>query len=653
MKRLFIPVPGTDPLGASHSVKRALIVLLALCMLLFGLGAAYSLQNIRQHSTLLEQRNYELPWSLMQLKLEMNRFLDGVRLLHAGAISHDELMLRYDILWSRTPVLLSQQLKDTLTDRPDLWQLIQQIEDRVRGMEPLVKAIRPGEPGYQLLLAELSPYAEPLARTMTATMHSNVLFYAEYDQAYRELGRQLYICIVSLAVCGVLLLFMLAMELWGYRKRLLHDPLTGLPNRFSLHYRLEHLIARQRPFSLTLIELEEVARIRQQFGFEVADRLQQILAQRLRQCLLSGEHLSAYGRDGLIVTTEGMLELAEIRAQLTRIRQKLITAENISGHDFYPTPQIGVVLYPADADNMVDLLARVELALELCRRDQLPYVIFDSSLLKDAERRQQLARDLPAALASDSLTLQFYPLVTPSGECAGLRLSLQWRHPRFGEVAGSELQRMTEQYQLSERLLLWAVCRLAERLPEWRMFNSALFISLPLPLSVLRASLSERLTNLLERHGLGGDALIMELTEAELQQAGQQAEAVLTALQQQGIRVMLTEFGSGCSQWGQLVQLPLSWLQLDAFWCSGIEQRAGAREQLTRLFELARVLKLPVLCCGISSAAEAGLVTTMEGCTLLQGPYVSPSLEAMEVREWLEHRGGPARLTDFELSPDA
>lgn len=652
MKRFLIPIPGTDPLGISRSVKRAVIPMLILCMLLLGGGAAYSLQGIKQHNMLLEQRNYELPWSLMQLKLEMNRFLDGVRLLHAGAISHDELMLRYDILWSRTPALLSNQLRDTLSDRPELWQLIQQIENRVRSMEPMVKAIRPGTPDYQLLLAELGPYAEPLSRTMTATMQSNVLFYAEYDQAYQDLGRQLSVCIVSLAICGLLLLGMLGAELWGYRRRLLHDPLTGLPNRFSLQHRLEHLIVRQRPFCLTLLELEDFARIRQQFGFKVADQLQQRLAQRLGQCLLPGEYLSSLGRDGLLVMTEGMLELSEIRAQLARIFQELLSSETIGGHDFYPAPQIGVVLYPADAGNMVDLLARGELALELCRRDNLPYVIFDPSMLKDIERRQQLARDLPAALESDSLSLYFSPLITPAGHCAGLRLSLQWRHPRFGEITDNELVRMTEQYQLSERLLQWVMSRVGELLPEWRAVNPGLFISFALPASAFRLSLRERLANMLNRHGLPGDALVLELTEKMIREAGPKASTLLNSLNHRGVGILLAGFGSGCSQWGQLLQLPLNWLQLDASWCCGIEQNEAAREQLGRLFELARVLKLPVVCCGISSAVEAGQVTALGNHVLLQGPYISTSLAAMEVREWLENRG-PARLTDFEINSDA
>ncbi|MDP5293769.1 EAL domain-containing protein [Oceanimonas sp. CHS3-5] len=652
MRRLFIPLPGTEHQGAGHVFKRAGILLLLLCMLLFGIGAAHSLLNIRQHNTLLEQRNYEVPWSMMQLKLEMSRFLDAVRLLHAGAIDHDELMLRYDILWSRTPVLLSNQLKDTLSDRPDLWQLIQQIENRVRAMEPMVKAIRPGSPDYQLLLAELSPYTEPLARTMTATMHSNVLFYAEYDQAYRELGRELYISILGLALSGVLLLLLLGSELLGYRRRLLRDPLTGLPNRFALQHRLQQQVNRQQPFSLTLLALKDYSRCYQQFGFEVADALQQAFARRLEACLLPEEGIALLGRESLAVVANGVLELSDVRVQLSRIRQALSAPESIAQHDFHLTPEIGVVLYPADADNVVDLLARGELALELCRHEQLPYVIFEPSMLKEIERRQQLAADLPAALESDSLTLRFYPLATPSGQCAGLRLSLQWRHPRYGDIGDSELVRVTEQYQLSERLLLWTLSRVGELLPGWRRVQPTLFVSLALSPSVFRFSLGGQLETLLAGYGLEGNALTLEVGEPTVMEAPHQAQSILAELRRPGVRIMLAEFGTGCSRWGPLARLPLDWLQLDASCCSGIEQSEEARSQLATLFGLARLLGVPPVCCGVSSAAERGVIVALGGEPLLQGPFVSPSLAAMEVKTWLESLA-PARLTDFDVSQGA
>ncbi|PSJ44162.1 GGDEF-domain containing protein [Zobellella endophytica] len=611
--------------------------MLLLTMLLFGTGATHTLVKIREHNTLLEQRTYEVPWSLMQLQLEMGRFLDTVRLLHAGGIRHDELLLRYDILWSRTPVLLSSQLKDTLSERPDLWRLIQQIEARVRGLEPLVQRLEPGSPAYQQILAELSPYQEPLSRTVTATMHNNVLFYAEYDQAYRLLGKRLYVQIVGLFITAGILLLLLLRELLRYRIQQFRDPLTGLPNRYALQRRLIPVIERGTPFSLTVLELKEFTRLHHRFGFEIADRLLQAFSQRLQQSLLQHEFIAQFGGEGIVVVAEGVVELEEVRAQLSRFRQVLAPKESIDAHDFYMEPVIGLVLYPVDADNLVDLLARGELALELCKRDRLPYVIFDPSLLKEMSRKQRLASDLPAALESGSLSVRFQPLVSlQSGSCHGLQALLHWRHPGFGVISAAELMRVTEQFQLSERVFRWLLHASCRQLKGWHEYGERqLFVSLNLPASLFRPGLDEEVAGVLREYGLRPDVLVLDIGEPLAAKESYDFFAIMSSLQRNGVRMALSDFGNGGAAWGTLLRLPVNWLKLDATFCNGIEQQGAAREQLATLFALGRILQRPLICCGIDSHGQLAALAGMDKDALVQGDYIGRPLSDLDVPAWL------------------
>ena len=180
MKRIFASYPRLDgQYGSVSAIKYLLGSSLLLIMLYVGISASQTLAKIREQHILLEQRTYEVPWSLMQLQLEMGRFLDAVRLRAADAISQDDFMLRYDILWSRTPLLLSSQFKNPLGDRQELWLLIRQIETRIHELEPMVEALQPSSGNYLVILTTLSPYVEPLARSVSALMHDNVRFYAE------------------------------------------------------------------------------------------------------------------------------------------------------------------------------------------------------------------------------------------------------------------------------------------------------------------------------------------------------------------------------------------------------------------------------------------------------------------------------------------
>lgn len=650
MKRIFASYPRLDgQYGRVSAIKFLLGGSLLLIMLFFGSGASQTLGKIRGHSALLEQRTYEVPWSLMQLQLEMSRFLDAVRLRHADAISQDDFMLRYDILWSRTPLLLSSQFKQTLLERQELWLLIRQIDGRIHELEPLVEGLVPDSRDYLVIITAFSPYLEPLARSVSALMHDNVRFYAEYDQAYRQLGKQLYQQITGFFIALILLLLVLFRELRRYWSLQQQDPLTGLPNRFALQRHLTALIEQDQPFSLTVLALKDSDLYSQRFGFKVMDKLWQTCCGRLQSSLLEHEYLAQPSQNEFVILGKGVVELADVRAQISRFTQALGEKAVIDGYDFYMEPLMGVVLYPFDGDNLVDLQARSELALALCKQQQQPYVFFDSSLLKEMSRRQQLAKDLPAAIRSNSLTLQLQPLIGLSDqECRGLQVLTSWLHPQFGLIVPAELQRMAEQYQSSESLMLWTLHTLCAQLTVWQRPSYRplglpeddgplpLFISLALPAALFRPGIEVTLISVLQEYAITPASLVLEINERIVASDMAVSHAILQRLRAVGVRIMLTEFGSGGAPLGPLSQLPLDWLKLDATFCTGIEYHDESRRQLTALLAMAEVLALPLVCCGIEHASELAVLASLSDALLVQGDAVGEALAIADVGEWLQ-----------------
>lgn len=625
---------------ALNYLKTGTALLLLGIMILFAVGATHTLVKIRDHNSLLEQRTYDVPWSLMQLQLEMGRFIDAVRLRHYGAVSHDELMLRYDILWSRTPVLLSGKLSAILDDRPDLLRLVQQIENRIQGLEPQVVALLPNTADYQAILVELIPYFEPLSQTVTATMHNNVRFYAEYDQAYRALSQRLNIQATSLFVSIVLLLLLLLREHVRHQRQQLKDPLTQLANRTAAQRQLNRLIARAAPFSVTLIKIRHFGDISRKFGFEFGDELLQAVACRMTQSLAANEYLARLERDEFLLVAEGLVELEEVRSQVSRIRELIGRKQSIMGHDFYLKPVIGVALYPSDAGTAVELVSHAEIALDLCRRQQAPYVFFDPSLLKEVVRTRQLASDLIVAMENNSLSLNCQPVVElVSGRCLGLEVLCHWHHPEFGVIAQPELVRVAEQFQLSERLVTWVLRLSCQYLKNWHEQGyRQLGLALNIPLSAFRRELLTRIQEELERTGLKPADLVLEVTEDTVMKDLSGSSVLMDSFAQHGIRLALDGFGSGLSSLGYLSRASFSWLKIDASFMSGIEQPGPARHQLSNLLAIGQVLKLPMMCEGVGTERQRQVLSELNRELLIQGELIMRPLAILEVQAWLKKR---------------
>lgn len=152
-----------------------LLVILYISILSFTGSTLYSLMQIQNATRAMEKYTYDVSWALMQLQLELGRFLNAVEVYHYGGIDHDALMLRYDILWSRTPILLSGQLRKSMQDKQKTLRLVQLIESNIRSIEPEIIRLKSGAPNYQQIMMRLSPLQEPLSYSLASVMQKNII----------------------------------------------------------------------------------------------------------------------------------------------------------------------------------------------------------------------------------------------------------------------------------------------------------------------------------------------------------------------------------------------------------------------------------------------------------------------------------------------
>ena len=73
----------------------------------------------------------------------------------------------------------------------------------------------------------------------------------------------------------------------------------------------------------------------QRFGFKVMDKLWQTCCGRLQSSLLEHEYLAQPSQNEFVILGKGVVELADVRAQISRFTQALGEKAVIDGYDFY------------------------------------------------------------------------------------------------------------------------------------------------------------------------------------------------------------------------------------------------------------------------------------------------------------------------------
>ena len=139
-------------------------VALCLAVVLIGFAVLHHSWSTRERSayTYLVRTNH---WIASQLELELGKFLSAVdRLVLAdGEISRDDMLLQFDLLWSRVPVFLNGPEAAAAREVDGATPTVTALLDDLKRLEPVVGRLTPGDAdGRRAIEAALAPYKELL-----------------------------------------------------------------------------------------------------------------------------------------------------------------------------------------------------------------------------------------------------------------------------------------------------------------------------------------------------------------------------------------------------------------------------------------------------------------------------------------------------------
>jgi diguanylate cyclase (GGDEF)-like protein len=150
------------------------------------------------------------------------------------------------------------------------------------------------------------------------------------------------------------------------------DELTGLKNRRSFKNELSNEVKKgmryKRPFSIMMLDADNLKQINDQYGHSIGDKLIVTLAQTIQDSLRSTDVLARYGGDEFVAMLPETDEIKTIEVA-ERIR---LSVENTSfsadGDRVSSTLSIGIACYPTDSDDSEDIINKADQALYESKR---------------------------------------------------------------------------------------------------------------------------------------------------------------------------------------------------------------------------------------------------------------------------------------------
>jgi diguanylate cyclase (GGDEF)-like protein/PAS domain S-box-containing protein len=426
------------------------------------------------------------------------------------------------------------------------------------------------------------------------------------------------------------------------------DSLTGLPNRRLFLDRLQQAVHKahraNHKLALMFLDLDHFKDVNDTLGHDVGDSLLKETAQRLKTCIRETDTLARPGGDEFTIVVGELDELASLDRVAQCILQSMTAPFQLGNERCYASFSIGIALYPDDAVDLEDLLKKADQAMYSAKHQgRNRFCYFTPAMQEAADNRLRMANDLRGALADGQLWVAYQPIVKlATGEIQKAEALLRWRHPVRGLVSPAEFIPIAEETGMIIELGEWIFHQAASQVESWRAHYYPGF-----QIGVNKSPVQfhhqgndhGNWFEHLQRLGLPGACIVVEITERLLLDASPGVEEKLLAFRDADMQVSLDDFGTGYSSLSYLKKFQIDYLKIDQDFVRNLTDNSTDLALCEAIILMAHKLGMQVVAEGIETAAQRDLLLRA-GCDYGQGYLFSGPLPADEFERLLA--GGEA-----------
>jgi diguanylate cyclase (GGDEF)-like protein len=427
------------------------------------------------------------------------------------------------------------------------------------------------------------------------------------------------------------------------RRRGLHDPLTGLPNRTLVLDRIAHALARsdrgEGSVAVLFLDVDNFKVVNDSLGHRAGDNLLRQLAARLSDAVRPADTVGRFGGDEFVVLCEDVTDepmALRIAGRLARVFSDPFSLEGDDVH--LASASIGVVLRDGSQDNPEELLRDADAAMYRAKeRGRSRVELFDTGMRARAIGRLQTEGDLRRALERDELRVVYQPIVAlGDGVIRGFEALVRWEHPERGLLSPAQFIPVAEESGMIValgRVVLEQACRQSA---QWSALHGPVPVHVNLSArQVADPNLVDSIAHVLRTTGIEPGNLVLELTESSLLERVHSPGETLARLKALGISLILDDFGTGYSSLSYLQHFPLSGLKIDRSFVTALGGANGDGVLVYAILRMARALDLEVVAEGLETEEHLDVLRRL-GCRLGQGYLFSRPVNVAAASALLE-----------------
>lgn len=425
----------------------------------------------------------------------------------------------------------------------------------------------------------------------------------------------------------------------------LHDPLTGLPNRTLMLDRIQQAIHRARRrdgicYAVAFMDLDKFKLVNDTLGHDTGDKLLTRVGERIIESIRQMDTVARFGGDEFVIFLEELSEPREAVRVMKRVRQALAKPFDIDGHSVTVTGSFGMVFGPVrlvNPDNLIKMASTAMHTAKEAGRNQIK--VFNAKMSVRAKKHASLRTGLRRAVEDGHTGVLFTPSFSfKDSRLSGFEAVPAWRSKEWGQLRGDELLELADKESVAWPLWIATLQKALENLRTWRAGKSvfkklAVFMKLKQS-RLLPADMAQSVLDALERNGIKGGSLRLEIPEDTLIAGGEALASQLSKLKARGVHLSIGNFGERFFTIHGGIPSLFESVTIDPSKLSN-QPPQRSKDLLNSLMSIAKALDLSVVAEGAGNKETAGILASLD-CLKTQGNSISQPLTAEQTLTFIK-----------------
>ncbi|SCK24291.1 EAL domain-containing protein [Vogesella sp. LIG4] len=422
-----------------------------------------------------------------------------------------------------------------------------------------------------------------------------------------------------------------------------HDALTNLPNRMLLQDRIMQAIQQamrnQRRAAMMVLDLDNFKSINDAVGHAVGDTLLQQVANRLQSACRTVDTISRQGGDEFILLLPEIGTLDQVGDIAVRLLD-LVAEPVLMGNERYDLSAcIGISLFPDDSEDSETLYRHADSAMYKAKQSgRGQFRFFSVDIEHNMRSRHLLEQHMRAALESSIFEIHYQPKVDAKLQSiVGAEALIRWRKEDGSLISPVEFIPLAEETGLIIPIGKYVLKQACHDAMHWHALGFPISVSVNISAVQFRdPQFLQMVLDTLGSTGIRHDLLELEITEGVLAQDINNAQQILQALRELGVRISIDDFGTGYSSLSYLKRLPLDVLKIDQSFVRDMLHDKSDAAIVEAIIKLGTTLGLELVAEGVENHGQVNALLAA-GCRIMQGYLYSRPITTAELEQRLQH----------------